>query len=358
MTAYIPSHAKIIKCTHQHDNSQKSVTNIPVDTPAIVVFGGELTTDPHTANSYSKMLHRVLDEEQISGMNIYSVAYEFASHSPHLERADLFRRAGRKLQFPDDPIARAALQARMDEMQQQEPTPKYVSELYDILIRPRIFDANGRPLPLNIAVRNMRHVIFYAHSHGPAVIRQLGERMHDELLAAGRNPEQIARIQRNLLVIQHAPLTPLNNARFNTLSFASAEDSSMLNHGNQFAQYMSDNSADVVPAFFAGDSHGNVFVVRRVRHVPMGEHDHRGLLASDRDKLATTDEGEILFTAERNALVRGVRNMRLGRAIPSVRTLTNGNGIDFDQMKRNGDVLFNIMLTDLRRQNSIRAHQK
>ena len=94
MTAYIPSHAKIIKCTHQHDNSQKSVTNIPVDTPAIVVFGGELTTDPHTANSYSKMLHRVLDEEQISGMNIYSVAYEFASHSPHLERADLFRRAG------------------------------------------------------------------------------------------------------------------------------------------------------------------------------------------------------------------------------------------------------------------------
>ena len=36
------------------------VKDVPVDRPAIVAFGGELTLDTHGANSYAKMLQKFL----------------------------------------------------------------------------------------------------------------------------------------------------------------------------------------------------------------------------------------------------------------------------------------------------------
>lgn len=362
MTAYRPSHARVIQRTAPGGAAAYNMAvapTVPVDVPAIVAFGGELTNSDSHANSYGKMLYRALAEEKVSGVNVYSVVYDFGSRSPSLERADLFHRAGRKLKLAEHPITRAAMTARLDEMRANEPVPNYIIDLYNILLRPRLFDENGRVRPINTAIKNMRNIMFYGHSHGAAVITQLGDYMAQQLYDAGRTPEQIAKIQRNLLVIQHGPLSPLNpnRRRFNTISFASAEDTTMQNHGNAFARYMSENSADVVPAFFAGDR-GNLFVVQRLRSSFIGEHDHRGILRDEREQMMTSDDGGILFDAERNALTRGAKNMLTGRAVPSVRELVNGKTVDFDQMKRNGDALYNIMLADLHQQNLARGNQK
>lgn len=362
MTAYRPSHARVIQRTAPGGANAYNMVDapiVPVDVPAIVAFGGELTDAEMYANSYGKMLYRALAEEKVSGINVYSVVYDFASRSPSLERADLFHRAGRKLKLDAHPIARAAQIARLDEMRAKEPTPNYIIDLYDVLLRPRLFDEAGRVRPINTAIKNMRNIMFYGHSHGAAAITQLGDYMAAQLTAAGRTPEQIARIQHNLLVIQHGPLTPLNpnRRRFNTLSFASAEDTTMQNHDNAFVKYMFENSADVVPAFFAGDR-GNLFVVQRLRSSFIGEHDHRGILRAERDEMMTSDDGGILFDAERNALTRGAKNMLTGRAVPSVRDLVNSKTVDFDQMKRAGDALYNIMLADLHQQNLARGNQK
>lgn len=362
MTAYRPSRAHVIQRTAPDgaDMYHMSIAlAVPTDVPAIVAFGGELTNAEIHANSYGKMLYRTLAEEKVSGVNVYSVVYDFGSRSPSLERADLFHRAGRKLKLAEHPITRAAMTARLDEMRANEPVPNYIIDLYNILLRPRLFDENGRVRPINTAIKNMRNIMFYGHSHGAAVITQLGDYMAGQLYDAGRTPEQIAKIQRNLLVIQHGPLSPLNpnRRRFNTLSFASAEDTTMQNHGNAFARYMSENSADVVPAFFAGDR-GNLFVVQRLRSSFIGEHDHRGILHDEREQMMTSDDGGILFDAERNALTRGAKNMLTGRAVPSVRELVNGKTVNFDQMKRAGDALYNIMLADLHQQNLARGNQK
>lgn len=362
MTAYRPSRAHVIQRTAPDgaDMYHMSIAlSVPTDVPAVVAFGGELTNSDSHANSYGKMLYRALAEENVSGVNVYSVVYDFASRSPSLERADLFHRAGRKLNLADHPVARAAQTVRLDEMRAKEPVPNYVIDLYNILLRPRLFDENGRVRPINTAIKNMRNIMFYAHSHGAAAITQLGDYMVGQLVAAGRTPEQIAKIQHNLLVIQHGPLTPLNpnRRRFNTISFASAEDTTMQNHANAFARYMSENSADVVPAFFAGDR-GNLFIVQHLRSTFTGEHDHRGILRDERQAMMTSDDGGILFDAERNALTRGAKNMLTGRAAPSVRELVNGKTVDFDQMKRNGDALYNIMMVDLHQQNLARGNQK
>lgn len=357
---YIPSNAEIIQRIPKSDSAPYgcvTVNQVPAQRPALVAFGGELTTNAQAANSYAKMLATLLDENNINDVDVYSVIYKFGSRDAILERAEQFRIAGRRIRAMPHPLQRAEQNKIIHIMRKNEPVPQYVQQLFDILLRPRIVNPDGTKIDTNDAITNIRKIKFYAHCHGASTIWQMANLMHDEMLHIGYSINDIQKIQHELLVIQHSPIAPLTQQKFFTVSFASAEDTMMHHHNNFFADWFNENSADVVPCYF-GPRYGNVFIAGRLKALSFKEHDNKGLLQSDEDVWPLTDDGKIIFAAERNAIVRGVMGATNGTSTTNVQKLVDGNGVDFNQLKENGDGLYKFMINDLRQQNSKHGHQK
>ena len=360
MTIHIPSGAKLIKRVPRSPDAPYAcidADHVPTDTPAIVAFGGELTRTPRDANSYANLLQRLAEENKIlNGIDFYSVVYDFGSRTPGLERAEQFRIAGRRVVNDIHPLLQQERNDAIRAMNHNEPTANYVVQLYNILLRPRIVSEYDMKTNIFQTVEKLHRIMFYAHCHGASTIWQMGRYMHADMIQMGFAPRDIRRIQQELLVIQHSPIAPLDNQYFTTLSFASAEDTMMQNHNNMFSRWMDENSSDVIPAYFA---HGNLFVAGHLNEMSFQEHDHSGILYSADTSWPLTHDGRVIFTAERNALVHGIKNMIAGAPdLPSVAKLVNGDIVDFNQLQESGERLYKIMLGDLRRQNSRRDHQK
>ena len=333
------------------------IKSVPIDKPAFIVLGGELTGDLRGANSYAKRLQILLYENNIPTVDVYSVAYQFGSRHPGLERKSLFKTARRKIENFTTPITRDKFAKISDNMQRNEPTPNYIKQLFNILVRPRIVDGMNKPFNVAVAVKNVSKMKIYAHCHGAAAVWQLANYMYDEMKKLGFDEKDIKKIQSGLLVIQHSPIAPLVNQRFFTISFASAEDSMMQHHNNYISEWMGKNSGDIVPAFF-DSKYGNFFVAGRLKELAFKEHDYIGLLPSDEELWPLTDDGKIIFAAERNAIVRAANDAVRGITTHSVRDLTNGNGVDFDALKNSGDMLYKIMIKDLCQQTPKPDRQK
>lgn len=361
-SSYIPTSAEIIKRVPKTPDNQYgciTVNSVPVDTPSVVALGGELTTTAQAANSYAKTLQNVLNENKVYGVDVYSVTYHFGSSNPGLERAEQYRIAGRRLVKDENlnPIVQHTRELTLRDMRKNEPVPNYVRQLYNILMRPRITDAAGAPVNVDDAISRVHRIKFYAHCHGASTLWQMANLMYEDMKKLGYTPAETQRIQHEVFVIQHSPIAPLTGQRFTTLSFASAEDTMMQHHNNLFADWIYENSADIVPSFFDGTK-GNIFVAGRLKEKSFREHDHSGLAATDEDIWPLTADGKIIFGAERNALVRAAQHATVGAPIPSAEQMVDGNGIDFAQLKKNGEILYKVMLNDLRQQNLKHDYQK
>ena len=181
--------------------------------------------------------------------------------------------------------------------------------------------------------------------------------MYSTLISLGYNKEEANKIQSEVLVIQHSPTAPLTKQKFTALSFASAEDTMIQDHSNLFTNWLHENSADIVPSFF-GEELGNLFIAGHLQEQPFKEHLNSGLTEGERKISPLTSDGTIIFNAERNAIIRAVKKSQQNQTINSVKDLTDGDGVDFDELKENGERLYKIMLRDLRQQNLKHDYQK
>lgn len=358
---YTLSSVKIIKRVPKTEDNPFGciiVDKIPVDKPSVIAFGGELALSERAANSYAKQIQTLLYEYDIHDIDVYSVVYNFGSRNAKLERAEQFRIAGRRLLKEDvNPIVKYEQDTTLNKMRKNEPIPNYVKQLFDILLLPRISNSDNQPLNKDEAIFRMRKNFYYGHCQGASTIWQMANYMHDKMLELGYSPDNIKEIQHELFVVQHSPVAPLTKQKFNTLSFASAEDTMMQYHNNMFADWVYENSADVIPSFF-DKKNGNIFVAGHLQEIPFKEHTNIGLTKAEEQASPLTEDGQIIFSAERNAIVRAARKVISGEKIKSIAELTDGNGVDFKQLKQNGDTLYNVMLYDLRQQNLKPSHQK
>ncbi len=326
------------------------VASIPGDEPALVALGGDLTVSLRKANYYASMLFRTLDWNKIHGVGVYSVFYDMPQTVSKPERMDIFRRAGRRMR---ENLSKKE-EERLADMRKLEPSPRYVEKIFNATLRPRIFDNYGAPRSVDDVTNNIRKLKFFTHCHGAAVVHMLGEMMTQQMLAAGYGKTDISNIQKQLLVVQYAPDAPLTKQKFTILSFASTDDSMMLGHNNNFADYAVDNSADMFPAFFAAP-HGNVFLAPELHLKPGTDHalsDFMALEAPEQSDLA--ENGIIIYSAMRNAIVRGARHSLQGGVLPDARALTDGDGVDFDSLRNVGDYMYKFMLSDIRAQAAVK----
>ena len=343
MMEYKPSSARVIKSvpkTPENEYGVIDVDAIDIHRPCIIALGGELTNSPRFANHYIKQIKQVLGE--YSHMtDIYSIYYDFGSRDTDSERVKIFRNAGHRIRNTAKPIQE--INKKIEHMSATEPTPKYIQQLYNILLNPILVSgADSTRMPASTVAQRASNIRFYAHSHGGAVATMLGDYMAQQMKSLGYTVAEIRTVQKNIIVIQHGPITPLEHPRFTTLSFASASDTKMNLH-NRFSEYAADNSFDLFPSYFSqGGAH--LFAAGEISTFITKEHDNEGLIKPE----TLTEDGQIILSAERNAIVNAVRSA--GNPVPAVRDLVSGPGIDFDMLAANGEWFYKNMITDIKNQ--------
>lgn len=342
MHDYKPSNIDIVKAVPKDDKNVWGVVaagTIVPQRPTIIIIGGELTFTPRNANYYIKQIKSTLESASITDADIYSAYYDFGSRDPGVERINLFKRAGHKLRKTGR--LQFVIDSYTDLMDSNEPTPRYIEQLYNKIILPiLVLDTNG--VQVDKTAYNASFVRFYAHSHGAATLYMLGQYMAAKLKTMGVSPAAIRQIQRNIIVIQHGPIAPLEHPKFTTLSFMSASDTRM-NFHNKFSDYVTDNWADLPPVYFPqGGAH--VFAVGETNTGFGEEHKNDGLVKPQ----ALTDDGILLFEAERNAIVNAMR--WAGQPVPTIDKLVNGGNVNLDDLRYNGEWFYLLMKQDIKNQ--------
>ncbi len=316
------------------------VSTIPTDKPCIVAIGGELTVSRKDANYYASMLERLFSAYDVKGVDIYSACYQYKDTDRKQERAQLFRTAQSRIKNID--ITKA----------------KYVRDLYQHVIFPRIVAPNKKRFSDAEAMQNMRQIMLFTHCHGAAVTRAFQEMMLSDMRKYGYDEKVIPQIMHGLLIIQHAPVAPIKNSMFNTVSFMSATDTYMNFHDN-FSKYVSEHSEDMAPSYFR---FGNLFITYEITYQLIGEHQVIGLVPTENQDMLTPD-GAVIMAAERNAIINGANALTSSKkTLLTPRTLiapvseTDTVKPVFEELKRNGDFFLYVMRIDLQKAKKQKSH--
>jgi len=336
------THGKIMHRVPKTDANiygARRVKSIPTNRLSIVIFGGERTNKIKMSNGYAAIYERLLDFYKISGVHIYSAYYDFELTNRNTERANAFIAARSKI------LNRGIATKPVD--------TQYIDDLYQIVIRPRIADKNGNKLPTMAALKNTRNLIIGTHCHGSVPVFAFQSMMAEDMRELGYTTLAIHEIMKNLLVIQHAPVSPLEKSRFNTVSFMSANDTRM-NFKNKFSDYVIEHDGDLSAAYF---QLGNFFATNGFTYQYLDEHSITGLVPSENQDMLTPD-GAIIMAAERNAIINGILAAQHGVAIPDVSELVapistkDAVKPDFEALAQNGEFFMNLMQHDLRTEKS------
>ncbi len=353
---YQPSAAGLIR--HNPDEMPypmnfKHADNIPASRPAFVAIGGDRTDRTQFANYYAAILSAILSDNNIDGISIYSIVYDFGSFNSSLNRAHIFRTAGRRnVALAKEKHINRCHEKALQNMLKSEPTPGYIRDVYNMVLRPRVM-CSGHALSTDDAIKNIRKLKLFTHCHGAATTHQLAAYMLQQMLHAGFSTRDIHKIQKNLLVIQHSPAAPLENPYFTTVSFASATDTMMMHH-NAFSKHILDNSENIMPAYF-DILNGNIFTAGQLTNNVFYEHSPDGLIYHDE---TLTADGKTIFAAERNAIIRAARHCASGGDLPTVSELVSDDTINFEHMRRVGQMFYASMLKSARQQSLARARQR
>ncbi len=276
----------------------------------------------------------------------------FGDRNTFLDRVNIFRRAG------DRVTLKAANECKLANMNANEPIPNIVQRAFNLIFKPRLVNATGHRRDINSVVTNMRRICLWAHSHGAAIIRQVSDYMADQMRDMGFSTTEITQIQQNVLVIQHAPITPLHHVRFNTLSFASISDY-MMDLNNNMSDWFFTKTKNYPPMYMSVAS-GNLIIASNLIIDGGDEHDTCQLRIDPNWDKQLTPNGHVVFDAERNAIVAAAHNTITAGEIPSVAELVSGPTVDFEKMRQSGQAVYDHMVNDLRhrKQSPKRAHQK
>ena len=340
MNKYTPSHSYLIQST-PGNIGYSTARNIPLNKVALVILGGGVTTNEKRASGYIEHIATQLKSSGVTNINIYGTVYAFGSLDSDLLKVNLFRRAGRKIRLSADNAAQQ--EQKLKQINENEPTPEYVLDLYDELIEPRIVEGD-----VVATIRNMRNLIFYNHCHGAVALRLLAEVTHAELKKADFDDTSIAKILKSIVAIQHNPVGPLENAHTTNINFLSASDD-VLEYHNAFSKHIMGRH-NLEPSFL-GESYGNVFVAGQLKAQKGSEHGFSDGYKTESNVLLT-ENGKALFSAEQNAIKNAIIAAQNNTPVPTIEQLVSGHNVDFAVMKFNGDKLTDAMMT------VVQKHQK
>ncbi len=303
---------------------------VDIKSPALVALGGALTTNADKAFGYIEHLSRVIQDKH--DLNIYAAVYDFGAVDPMLVKANIFRRAGRKITLDMDTNVARRKEQQLAQINEMEPVPGYIEDLYEIIIEPRIIRGNAQA-----TANNLRNLIIYSHCHGAVVVNQLTEMATQQMKSAGFDDKTILQCMANVVVIQHNPTAPLENAKFTTVNFMSASDDT-LNFYDTFSKNVL--RTDDLPPTYMGSDYANVFIAGKLNQANGSEHGFSVGYKNNQHDL--TENGRTIFSAEQNAINNAISVAKHAKLpSPTAETLVAGDNVNVAQMRINGQKIFN-----------------
>ncbi len=336
------SKANFIKINLETPQNCQHPYSIDLSRPRIIILGGENTQICNQAYYYATSIARTLHLNGITeGLDIYSAYYKIKERNNGMDRLNLFTRITGK----DKVISHLHhnKSAELDWIDYatmgNEEYPNYINDIFNFVFSPQLTAPNGWPLKHKKALENFRNTIIYTHCHGTYVLRMCEQMMQDDYLGDGFSPSEIQSLQKNLMAINYAPFAPLNNWKFSALSFVSASDYSV-SYYNELDYHMKSTPEQFAPAFY-DYKFGNIMIANKLKKDPAFEHSDVGMSGSEDTEAKLTHNGKVLFAAERNALLRGVKDMLSGGAgggqnLPEIQDLIGTSYATYDQLKRQG----------------------
>ena len=326
------SSAQIIKIVPKSVNQDEFVRNpsaIPVGKPAFFMLGGEETIDAYKARFYGRYIRTILNKNNISDLDYYSVFYDFGSRVPSHDRAELFRAAGRNVVELEEGNERRA--QRIATVDKFESKPIFVQVLFEHIFKPRIVNQYGRRYDINTAIQYARNAIFFTHCQGTSTMLMLQRKLQQAMQDAGYTTGEIDLFLKNIVTINHEPLGPLNQLRTTSVSFMSVHDA-VLRNNNMIDAVFQENIEKVKPMFLENT---NTLIVPKVRDEATDAEtdEHSTFDLGDRNSYTISDDGKILFAAERNAIVKAATAAIERKPIPT--NLITGRGVKLSELIQN-----------------------
>lgn len=333
------SKASFIKMPLENPNELEYTTTMDISRPCILILGGENTNTHEWTRNYCITIAKTLHLSGITGgLDIYSVSYKLRDRDCGLDRLNLFR------EFRDtDTLLNNSNGLTMTDIKYMNLSyplsntyPNYIYDIINFAFVPRMVGRNDQMLSPKKISENFRKMIVFTHCHGTYVLRMIEKYLNQESNRFTYSLQDMRDIQKCILAINHAPFAPLEQCNFSAVSFASASDS-QISYYNELSHQMRKSPRTFKPAFF-GPRFGNIVITSKIKTDPTKEHSQVGLSGDPRDEHALTENGQILFAVERNALLAGTRAMLTGKPIPSIPKLicAPDKGFDFTDLKTRG----------------------
>ena len=103
-------------------------------------------------------------------------------------------------------------------------SPLYIHDIFSAAVLPRIASADGRRLPQQQALQNIRRLNIVAHCHGGYVAMQLEKLMNEKMSELGYSPAEQKALKSQLMVLRHNPDCPKGVSELYFVGIESAGD--------------------------------------------------------------------------------------------------------------------------------------
>ena len=331
------SSVNFIKIPLDNPNRLEHTTSMDLSRPCILILGGENTNTQEWARNYCITIAKTLYLNGIqSGLDIYSACYKLRDRNSELDRLNLFREFRDTKNLFD--YGNGLTMTDIKYMNQSYPLsntyPNYIYDILNFAFIPRLIGRNGQMQNPKKTKENFRNMIIFTHCHGTYVLRMIEKYLNQESNNFTYSLQDMYEIEKSIFAINHAPYAPLEQCKFSALSFASASDT-QINYYNELSYHMRQSPDKFDPAFF-GQKFGNLMITDRIKEDITKEHSQVGLSGDPKDEHTLTENGQILFATERNALLEGTRAMLTGKPIPTTPKLICTPDEDFNYFKSRG----------------------
>lgn len=390
----------------QHTRCQeyglKEVKHITNDKPCVIYLGGDACDDERNAESYSNVIYQLLKQYKIPGIQVCGTWYEFDYEiyqtyntnrnvlvSKTLAPQIVFMRNN----MPINNIAKQNLKAYyfakyfyndsillMPDQQIYEYynkniqltdnvinkiattlDEKYIDDLFNIAFISRIKDKNTK-LSLTHACKNIRKVILVTHCYGAYVAYQIEQKLKQNMSELGYSTQEIEQILSQLLIINQAPLAPINKFQSTCVNFGSVFDTRAAVSENNFHKYkhlLINNNDTIKPCYLTANM-GNLFLVKQknlhnnenINDSTKREHFAFGVRRKD-----LSQDGMLLYIYFVNILINGIKNSCLQKdqfvPLPNIKELTTPVSdkmtakISFDELNKNGQEFTTKLCNDM-----------
>ncbi len=339
----------------------RTVESISKDEVCILALGGNGTTTEKSANGYLKAIENFVIQNGFEGkVKFYASVYDFGEFedkefifnddTARRKLMEDYKRGVRKSKIPA--LAMWAEQEYQRAKKLEDNIhPRYVKQIFEHAILPRITDKQGKRLSADEASSKIRKLNIVAHCHGAYTFLKLEELMQQKMTELGYTAQEKESIQKELLCITRNPYAPLGVSKSTMIAFCSAFGDE-INHRNNFQvqiQHLALNNQ--LPLSYFPDRLGNMFICAR-----MGEDlhliDEHNYVLYDTTQEGLTKDGKALVLLEGNALISGIQSSIEGKKLPDIQTLVcrsdSQSELIYKNAKENGEKIFHQITQALR----------